>query len=287
MPTSWPSRGVVEMNLHYNDVLVLCAPHGSPSPACSHYLQLLQMHGALIQYSVCYAEVSLTRCVQAAAAYQTLRDHPQLRWVFWLDWDMTAHVESLEALIMVAERLTLNDERSMTPTLSGAYINRHDIRHASTRLAAHCCKDNVTLDVDIPAVNREDKTVAGGTSFAATVALCGMGCLLQSREVFMLHCDESEHFCYPTEDFLVPMVCQSSRIHASELGQFVAIDPNADRYYWQNEDFDYSVRELDHGRLVYVVDIPWGHEFNRVTYPNEKTVFPGYLPPVVDPKPDQ
>lgn len=269
------------MKLQYNDVLVLCAPQGSPSPACAHYLQLLQMHGALVQFSVCYAEVGLTRCVQAAAAYQTLRDHPQLRWVFWLDWDMFAHIESLEALIMVAERLTLNDDRGMTPTLSGAYINRHDLRNGSTRLAAHSCKDCITIDVDIPAIERDDRTIAH-TSFAATIALCGMGCLLQSREVFMMHCDECEHFCYPTEDFLVPLVCQSFRIHASELGQYIAIDANADRYYWQNEDFDYSVRELDKGRTTFVVDIPWGHEFMRVTYPDEKTVFPGYLPPVVD-----
>lgn len=271
------------MKLQYADVLVLCAPHGSPSPACAHYLQLLQMHGALVQFSVCYAEVGLTRCVQAAAAYQTLRDHPQLRWVFWLDWDMTAHVESLEVLIMVAERLTLNDDRAMTPTVSGAYVNRHDVRNGRTRLAAHSCKDCITVDVAIPAIIREEANgplpSRGPQSYAATVALCGMGCLLQSREVFMLHCDESEHFCYPTEDYLVPLVCQSFRIHASELGQYVAIDASADRYYWQNEDFDYSVRELEKGRTVYVVDIPWGHEFMRATYPDEKTVFPGYLPP--------
>lgn len=273
------------MTVRYNDVLVLCAPHGSPSPACLSYLQQLQLHGALVQFSVCYADVGLTRCVQAAAAYQTLRNHPQVRWVFWLDWDMHAHIESLEALIMVAVRMSFNDDPAMTPTLSGAYVNRHDIRNGSTRLAAHSCKDCKTVDVDVPAIVRDDGTVAGGSAFSATVALCGMGCLLQSREVFMLHCDESEHFCYPTEDYLVPLICQSYRIHASELAQYVAIDPNADRYYWQNEDFDYCVRELDKGRPVYVVDIPWGHEFMSVTYPDAKTVFPGYLPPQVDNEP--
>lgn len=273
------------MAVRYNDVLVLCAPHGSPSPACLSYLQQLQLHGALVQFSVCYADVGLTRCVQAAAAYQTLRNHPQVHWVFWLDWDMHAHIESLEALIMVAVRMGFNDDPTMTPTLSGAYVNRHDIRNGSTRLAAHSCKDCETVDVDVPAIVRDDGTVAGGSAFSATVALCGMGCLLQSRDVFMLHCDESEHFCYPTEDYLVPLICQSYRIHASELAQYVAIDPNADRYYWQNEDFDYSVRELDKGRPVYVVDIPWGHEFMSVTYPDAKTVFPGYLPPRVDNEP--
>jgi hypothetical protein len=275
------------MKTLYCDVLILCAPPATPSPACAHYLQLMQMRGALIQFSVCYADVGLTRCVQAAAAYQTLRDHPQVRWVFWLDWDMTAEVASLEALIMVAERLSLKyGDLSTAPTVSGAYVNRHDVRNGTTRLAAHSCKDCLTVDVVLPAIIREE---ANGPVpsypaqvFAATRALCGMGCLLQSREVFMLHCDESEHFCYPTEDYLVPLICQSYRIHASELGQYVSIDANADRYYWQNEDFDYSVRELDKGRTVYVVDIPWGHEFMRTTYPDEKTVFPGYLPARID-----
>lgn len=258
---------------NYKDVLVLCAPpSGVPSPACFIYIQQLQMLGALVQFSACYAEVSLTRSVQAAAALKTLDEHPDLRWVFWLDWDMCSHPASLETLIMASERFYVAiGERY--PTVSGAYVNRHDIRSGITRLAAHAVSTATPIGLDVPDVEH------GSIILHATMALCGMGCLLQSRQSFIEHCEESPLFCYPNEKVTVPEVCRSGRIHVSELAEFVAVDANKDLFYWNNEDFDYTSRELSHGRAVYLIDVAFGHEFMQVAVPDERTVFPGLRPP--------
>lgn len=269
------------MSTRYNDVLVLCAAHSSPTPSCHQYLQVLQELGAVVQYSACYPEVSLTRCLQASAAYQVLQQQPKLQWVFWLDSDMCSYPLALEQLIMCAERLSGTREVNvpmLVPTVSGAYVNRHDIR-GSTRLAAHALKEAVPIEVVLPYV---DSPEGKQDVHHATRALVGMGCLLQHRSVFMAHCDESEHFCFPSDDYLVPLVCSSHRWHSSEMAQYLAIDNECDKWFWLGEDFAYCIHEIDHGREVYLVDVPWGHEFLRVTYPDAGTVFPGLKPP---PKP--
>jgi hypothetical protein len=251
----------------YSDVLVLVAPHGSPTPKCSQYISTLREMGATIVFSQCYAEVSLTRNVAASAAYDVLQKCPDLKWVFWLDADMVGMPYALGTLRAIALSIAEYDSDGRAPTLSGAYVNRHDYRHDRVRLAAHATKDAEEIEIAI-----------GGADWQLTMALCGMGCLLQSRQVFMQHCDESEHFCYPSEDHLVPEVCSAFRVHASELSEYIELQPGADRYYWQNEDFDYCVRELDRGRNVYLVNVPFGHEFMQVVYPTSQAVFPGLVP---------
>lgn len=268
------------MRTRYNDVLVLCASL-SPTASCEQYLRTLQSLGATVQYGSCYPEVSLTRCLQAAAAYQTLQCFPRLQWVFWLDHDMCSYPDALETLIMCSEKLSRSGgpvlDPLKLPSVSGAYINRHDIRGA-TRLAAHALKDALPIELSLPIVAKRELP-----DYHATRALVGMGCLLQHRTVFMAHCDESEHFCYPSDDYLVPLVCSSHRWHSSEMAQYLDINGECDKWYWLGEDFSYCIRELDRGREVYLVDVPWGHEFLRVTYPDVGTVFPGLKPP---PMPD-
>lgn len=260
----------------YKDVLVLCAPpSGVPSPACFNYVQQLHALGALVQFSACYAEVSLTRSVQAAAAMKTLEKHPKLRWVFWLDWDMCSNQAALETLIMASERLwEMGGENSQFPTVCGAYVNRHDVRQGGlTRLAAHAVFTASPIEFDVPDIEH------GSIVLHATMALCGMGCLLQSRDCFVAHYNESPEFCYPNETVVVREVCSSGRVHVSELAEFVAVDASKDLFYWSNEDFDYTSRELSHGRPVYLVNVPFGHEFMQVALPDARTVFPGLRPP--------
>lgn len=265
------------MNTRYNDVLVLCAAHSSPTPSCHQYLQVLQELGAVVQYSACYPEVSLTRCLQAAAAYQVLQQQPKLQWVFWIDSDMCSYPQALEHLIMCANSLSSESVLGI-PTVSGGYVNRHDIR-CSMRLAAHALNGAIPIEVKLPYIGPPEREAP---VYHATKALVGMGCLLQHRSVFMAHCDESEHFCYPSEDYLVPQVCASHRWHSSEMAQYLGVKSECDKWFWSGEDFSYCVHELDHKRDVYLVDVPWGHEFLRVTYPDARTVFPGLRPP---PKP--
>lgn len=265
------------MRIRYSDVLVLCAS-SSPTPGCEEYLKMLNSLGATIQYGRCYPEVSLTRCLQAAAAYQTLQQFQKLQWVFWVDWDMCSYPEALETLIMCAEKLSRTGGVNVpmcVPTVSGAYVNRHDIR-GSMRLSAHAMKGAVPTEVSLPNLVASNHALP---AHHATRALTGMGCLLQHRSVFMAHCDESDHFCYPSDDYLVPLVCSSHRWHSSEMAQYLAIDNDCDKWFWLGEDFAYCIHEIDHGREVYLVDVPWGHEFLRVTYPDAGTVFPGLKPP--------
>lgn len=264
------------MSAIYDDVLVISAPHGSPTPSCGTYFHRLQSLGAHVYNSTCHAEVGLTRCLQAASAYQLFQSNERLNWLFWVDGDMVADPRALQALILISERIEAMS--GQYATVSGAYVNRHDIEH-NVRLAAHAVKRSFSFEVNL-APNPAD--LLERCVYHATLALCGMGCLLQHRSTFMQHCDESEHFCYPNEEYLIPLVCQSTRIHASELAEFLHVDASKDLWYWNNEDFDYSMRELSKGRCVYLVDVPFGHEFARVTFPDRNTVFPGLLPPEDD-----
>jgi hypothetical protein len=255
---------------NYSNVLVLCAPfNGVPTASCMHYLLNLQAMGATVQFSTCYAEAALTRCLQAASAYQTLQQRPQLQWVFWVDGDMCSYPSALESLMLLAIKLgeVQGEPILNAPTISGAYVNRHKLQGAP-KLAAYAVRGALRTPVEV-----------SGEEWGVTQAFVGMGCLLQSRAVFMAHCDESAHFCYPSEDYLVPLVCQSHRIHCAELAEFLPIDDSKDTFFWHSEDFSYCAHEFERGRLVYLADVPFGHEFLRVSYPDNGCVFPGFKPP--------
>lgn len=246
--------------------LVLCAaPNGVPTKGCLDFLQLMMCAGATVQLGQCATDVTLTRCLQAADAYDMLRRRDDLQYVLWVDSDMHTTLASVALMLNIVQ----SEQRAdVDCNVSGAYRNRH----RSNQLAAWAIKGEPGAQAFVHEV---DET----TSVELVPALTGMGCLLQTRNAFVSHCHESEHMCYPTIDTMIPVVCQSHPIHASELAQYIDVNANQDLLYWQGEDFDYCAREFDAGRPVYHCPVPWNHDCRSALVPDLETVFPGLRPP--------
>jgi hypothetical protein len=245
------------------ETLVLCAAAGgTPSRDCLNFLLLMQSAGAWVQLGTACTDVSLTRCLQAADACEALRSKSNLKYVLWVDHDM--HTNLYNVSKMIRALVAVREQMNLDCCISGAYLNRHkDNKLAAWALkgadSSGCVKVQIGDEVPMTLIP----------------ALCGLGAFLQSKESFLAHCDESEHMCYPTENTIVPVVCQSHPVHASELAEFIHVDANKDRYYWQGEDFDYCTREFDAGRPVYLAPIDWAHESRGILMPDDNTVFPG------------
>ena len=249
-----------------SDVLVMLAPYGNERQSTAHFVSVLQSLGVTVLKAQAKAEVSLTRCVLAAAGYDALRQCPHLNWVFWLDQDVSGDMFAVQNLIQFATALRLD----IYPSVSGVYVNRHT---KPPRVAAAAVRRMDPLQVSIG-------THDGATAVGECVpALCGLGCLLQHRTTFMQHCDESEHFAFPNRDTIVPEVCTSHRIHSSDFGRFMPLPEGEDIHYWCSEDFDYCIREFEHGRLVFTVPVHFGHECDYVLWPDGNCVYPGLRPP--------
>lgn len=250
-----------------SNVLVLLAPYGSEKPSTSQFVAQLQASGACILKTQAKAEVSLTRCVLAANACDALRQLPDLQWVFWLDQDVSGTVGNILHMIEVASHVMMSAEGQGYPTLSGVYVNRYS---EPPRLACYALKD---FDPIVISELAEQPIML-------VASLCGMGCLLQHRSVFLAHCDEAPHFRFPSRETIVPEVCTSHRIHTSELAKYLPVNADEDCYYWQSEDFDYCAREFEHGRLVFTVPVGFGHECDRVIFPEANSIYPGLRPHV-------
>jgi hypothetical protein len=248
------------------ETLVLCAAVGGvPTRNCLDFLVLLQTAGATVQLGTALADVSLTRCLQAADAYDILQRRDDLSYVLWVDHDMHTRLDSVARMISCLN--IANQSLGVDCCISGAYLNRHQ----DNRLAAWALKQTRFDDCNHVEVRLPDVEYP----MQLYPALCGMGCLLQTRKGFMRHCDGSEHMCYPTQNHIVPIVCQSHPVHASELSQYVDVNANQDLLYWQPEDFDYCAREFDDGRPVYLAPIDWAHDCRGSLVPDLETVFPG------------
>jgi hypothetical protein len=253
-----------------SDVLVMLAPYNSEKPSTTQFVSRLQAEGANVIKTQAKAEVSLTRCVLANEAYDVLRQASQLEWVFWLDQDISGEPGSVVLMKKISAWLDY-EHQGMPPSVTGLYVNRYSYPY---RMAAYSLKnlDPITLDGEASPVPDEN--------LQAVPVLCGMGCLLQHRNVFRQHCDESQHFAFPNRDKIVPEVCSSHIIHSSELAKYVdLVSPEENIYYWQSEDFDYSCREWEHGRPVLALPFAFGHECSRILMPDESTVFPGLRAP--------
>ena len=253
--------------MDYSSVLILCAPATAPTKNCNAFLMAMREHGAKVQLSSATVDVALTRNCQAASAFKFIQDTPgAIDWVLWLDWDMSASIDSVNYMMLASHALA--DEAGL-PSVSGSYCNRHK---KNLELAAFALKGSWSRKVTISDITPE-------STIHAIAALTGMGCLLQPAKAFVQHCLEAEWFTYPKHPNKVPCVCQPHLTHASELGQWVELEPNDENLYWIAEDFDYCTRELDGGRLVYVVPVAFGHDKTEQLWPGEETVFPGLRPP--------
>jgi hypothetical protein len=249
-----------------SNVLVLLAPYGSEKPSTSQFVSQLQAAGACILKTQAKAEVSLTRNVLAGSACDALRALPDLQWVFWLDQDISGTVGNVLQLIELSSHIMQLGQGIGYPSMSGLYVNRYT---SPARLACHALRGMDRLRIDD----------MGEHPLDCVPALCGLGCFLQHRSVFLAHCDESPHFLFPTRDTIVPEVCSSHRIHSSELAKYLPVDPDLDAYWWQSEDFDYCAREFEQGRLVFAAPVGFGHECDHILWPDENATFPGLRPP--------
>lgn len=248
-------------------VLVLCAPLASPTSNCLDFLMAMREAGATVAMASATADAACTRNNQAAQGMLALKSNPELHWVFWCDWDMSAGIDSVAMMIDIST--TLQYDSMPFPSISGSYINRH-AKDGSSELAAFALKGGPITPVEIELRNSERKH-----SMNCIPALTGMGCLLQHADAFLAHCDESEMLTYPKKGQSIPCVCQAHVAHASELGQYLELEAADEDLYWLAEDFDYCTRELDAGRLVYVAPIAFGHDKLVRMLPDSKTVFPG------------
>ena len=159
----------------------------------------------------------------------------------------------------------------LTPSLSGCYLNRH---RQEPQVAAWALKRAEVIEIQL---KNEDGSLLPGAPLIP--ALTGLGCFLQSRKVFLLHCEESTNFHYQSPDLIVPQVCASRLIHCSEYSQFIDVPATGDTWYWLGEDFDYCVRELELGRLVYVAPTIFGHVDSIILVPDDNCMFPGLVAP--------
>lgn len=255
-----------------SNLLIMLAPYGTERPSTSQFVSKMQSAGANVLRTQAKAEVSLTRCVLAGAAYDVLRRAKELEYVLWLDQDISAEPGNVEAMIRICEHLTNGLDHF--PTVTGLYVNRYS---KPQRMALYAIKD-----LDPVILKSSDHPLPDDADIECIPVLAGMGCLLQHRTVFMKHCDESPHFAFPNRETIVPEVCASHRIHSSELAKFLPVNPDEDMYYWQSEDFDYCSREWEHGRVVLALPFAFGHECDRILVPDESTTFPGLRPPRVD-----
>ena len=256
------------MNIDLKNVLVLCAPYDGMSPVPLLGLARLQAAGSTVLMHGASADVSLTRCLQAGEACNVLHKNPQLEWVFWLDADMASDPGGVATMIRYAEQLRdLNGADKPVPSLSGCYMNRH---REPPQVAAMALKRAEVITI---ALRNEDGSP--GVAAPLVPALTGLGCFLQSSQVFILHCNESTNFHYDSPDHIVPQVCASRLIHCSEYAQFIDIAADGDRWFWLGEDFDYCVRELEVGRLIYVAPTVFGHVDSIILVPDNYCLFPG------------
>ena len=251
-----------------DNLLVTCAAHSSPTKNCHHFLLAMREEGATLQLGETSADVALTRNNQSVLVAKAFAANPKLEWLLWIDWDISAPVESVELLIAVARALDAHE--GYHPSVSGSYVNRH--YKERSELAAFALNECATCVVTLP-----DAMGGADLSLSCVQALTGMGCFLQHREAFEAHVRESETFRF-LPGVNSPCMCQQHVMHASELSQWVDVNPNEDERYWCAEDFDYCVRELEHGRYVYVAPIVFGHDKLVRCEPDSRTVFPGLVP---------
>jgi hypothetical protein len=245
-------------------VLVLCPSYGPMPLQTVRTLLELQAEGAVILLTQALADVSLSRCILAGAAEKYL-EADDTDFVFWLDSDVWGNADSVRKL----GQFILDFERSsgVTPSMSGLYMSRHN----KNRVAAHKLGA-----VDVVPVPGEDGPVH-------VPALCGMGAMMQTVDIFKKHCDESPRLFWPDREHTVPLVCGSRPITAMDLSKYFPVAGEFDILFWHGEDFDYCAREVDQGRPVFVAPVMFGHHASQELTPVGEVIFPGLVAPIAEP----
>lgn len=179
---------------------------------------------------------------------EALEQDNDFAWVLWLDADMVGSVELVAGMIGVLESAIMDLDSSLerAPLLSGLYVTRQRPSHFAAQ----------RRPLSVPALH-----VAWlGQSVQLEPVNAGMGCLLQTRESFLRHVNESGTLDWG--DRLLPMVCES-RSKLEHVGRGTR--------KWFGEDWDYCHREWEHGGGVYLAPFRWGHVAYQELYPDEST----------------
>ena len=256
------------MSNKVSGVLVLCPSYGPMNLPTVRTLLELQSEGATILLTNALADVSLSRCILAGAAEKYITEHDEIEFVFWLDSDVWGNADSVRALAQ--QILDFELQGGVTASMSGLYLSRHTTK--MNRVAAHKLGQVDAIPIE------------GGPEGALLVpALCGMGALMQTVDVFVKHCAESTRIYWPDREHTVPIVCCSGPVDAMKLSEYFAVAGNFEVNYWHGEDFDYCAREVDAGRPVFVAPIMFGHSSSRELTPVGDVVFPGFTDPGAQP----
>ncbi|HUX77919.1 MAG TPA: hypothetical protein VMY40_14905 [Anaerolineae bacterium] len=213
----------------------------------------------------------------AGKAEQYLRQDPLgCDAVLWLDGDMVSspnwvrELYELVALVAKARPAPFGDhpdaaaaqswtaeqvqawKRENAPALCGAYVKRNLPTHMALRRVFPSVPD---LEVEV------QRETGRFEKYSLPAVVSGMGCMMQTREAFLVHCSEApriEQGAAP--DF--PAIC------ASGPGQ------SADgSVCWASEDWMYTSWEWQRGRGVYLVrHALFGHVCPVVRYPTADTI---------------
>jgi hypothetical protein len=262
------------MALEFDCLVVSYITRSAPSAMTSEYLDSLRALGATVLRGQSATDVSLARCLQAAGVRKYLLAHDEIQFHLWLDDDVATSLDCTRALLAV----TKVANQTCACSVSGAYVNRHRVTQDYSELNAHLLKwTHAFKDIEVDVSSLEGCEQIPKT-WILRPALTGLGCLLQPRDVFLEHCDESPEFSYGQIGNMIPMVCNSRIISSEEMALYINLPANAQSLrFWQGEDYDYCVREFMCGRPVFFAPIDFAHESRTILLPSKDTVLPGLM----------
>jgi hypothetical protein len=249
-----------------DNVLVLCLAYSPPGMQTARFLLDLQKWGATVHIVRGPADIALARSVAAAAAETYIKECSYLEYVLFLDNDVWASPEAVQQLVRLCQDLAI--PLKIEPSVSGLYLNRHK---RDKTAAAQKLKDFDPIpcgaDPSLPNVQP-----------VAVYALCGLGAFLMPVGSLVAHCNESERVIWYKAT--IPIVCRSGPITADELAKYIdGLSAEGDTLYWNGEDFDFCMRELNADRPVLVAPVMFMHSSDVELDPIGSVTFPGLFGP--------
>ena len=253
--------------LQLDNLLVLCLTESQPHLRTTQMLLDLRDAGATSRIVKAPADVSVARCIQAAAGELCLEAISSYEYILFLDDDVWSSSEAVARLIQCCRDLALRF--GAEPSVSGLYLNRHK---SSKMAAAQVRRGHAPVPCVLDGTGNPDPV--------AVPALTGLGAFLMPVDAFRKHCEESARLYWPDRQHTIPVVCNSSPIEAKELAQYVeGVDGEGRALFWQGEDFDFCVREFKAGRNVLVAPVLFRHTSSCELDPVGPVTFPGLFSP--------
>jgi len=254
-------------------LLVLCPTRDGLEFQTEVSIDQLEDAGARKVRSSGNSDVAMHRCQAAGAAEAQLKADSTLNTIMWLDGDMVAPVEVVHSMMQLVHHLARQRphpegdavdpielevwREKNAPALSGAYVKRN---HPEFFALAKANPPIPPLTIGV--IGRNGKP-AGKVSLPAIVS--GMGCLFQTAQAFLEHCQEAPRITSYDGESTFPAIT------ASGPGKNVN-----DEVTWGSEDWTYTSWEWQAGRGVYLSqENRFGHICKSVQWPTDATKFPG------------